>query len=219
MKRPRGRPRRQFEPNIEFTRDAYRILEAAAVTVLDKLGLLDREYITVEDLVNHAWHRTFFYVKTTREMKDFMFLHAQTEMANYIKDHGPRRYQPLQEDVADFIAPFELPSGRELDDPAISAELVDEWRHLSPAERQSLIETIRRGARPSEIYRQLEERHTMRGRLASRRFTRRERYIGRQCVLLGRPKHQVAQELGLTAERIRQIVRDMLAGRLGRPRH
>ncbi len=219
MKRPRGRPRHQSKPNLEFTQDAYNILEAAAVKLLGRLGLLDNQFITVQDLISEGWERTFFYVKTPEDMKRFMFLHAQAAMARYLKAHSQRPYWPLQGDVADFVPPFDVPSGRELDDPAVSAQLVDEWRHLSQAQRRSLLETIRRGSRPSAVYRELEQRQTVRRLLASRRFTRRDRYIAQQCVLLGRSKNEVARELGVSGERIRQIVRDLRAGRLGRPRH
>ncbi len=219
MKEPQGRPRHQFQPNIEFTQDAYQILEAAARTVLTRMGLLDTEFITKDDLISHCWIRTFFYVKTPEEMANYMFLHAQTEMANYIKEHGAREYQSLHGDDANDVPIFDTISPRELDDPFASAALVDEWRHLSPEQRQVLFETIQQGERPSRAYEKLRRRQEALQLLQSRRFTRRERYIAYQCLVLGRPKRLVARELGLTRERIRQIVRDLLAGRAGRPRH
>ena len=92
---PQGAPRQIFESRLPFTDEAYHILEAAATLVLKRLGILERGYITKEDLIDICWLRTFFYVRTPADLKGKMFLNAMTAMARYAKEMGQRTYVPL----------------------------------------------------------------------------------------------------------------------------
>jgi DNA-binding CsgD family transcriptional regulator len=204
----KGVPRRQFRAHLELTEEAYAILEAAAHRVLERLGMLDTNFVTKEDLIDHCWQATFFYLRSYEELK-VLFLRARDEMWRYVtRKIGPLRRRPLEADPDSERPAFEPDSGRELDDPARAAQALDEWRNLPSAHRQYILESVLGGRRRQDLARERQERELAPQLLATRGLlTRRERYLVHQCMLRGRPKRELAAQLGLSKERIRQILR------------
>jgi hypothetical protein len=204
-----GRKRHQFQPNLEFTGKAYHILEAAATVTLSRLRMLGSEYVTKEDLIDHCWAATFFYVKDDKDLEKRMFLNAQTAMYHYIKDKfGPRVYAPIEPaDEERDTAPFDLASPRELDDPAVTLALVDEWNNLPAAYRQVLADCVAQGRSLEDTASHLRDCQLALLLLDQRgRLSRRDRQIVRGCLIQGRSKEAMGRKLHLTRERVRQIL-------------
>lgn len=214
QRRPQGAPRHQFAPNLEFTDKAYRILEAAATMILHRLGLFESGYITKEDLIDHAWATVFFYVKNEHDLEERMYLNAQTAMFRYIKDKfGPLSYVPIEpEDEENERPPFDVEDPREMNDPAAIMAAVDEWAHFHEDFRQVVHECAARGLSLEDTNQRLWDCQLALVLLAQhRRFSRRDRQILRGCLIRGRTKKQVARQLHITRERVRQVLRDARA--------
>jgi DNA-directed RNA polymerase specialized sigma24 family protein len=212
-----GRPRQQFQPNLEFTDEAYHILEAAATVTLHRMRLLGSEYVTKEDLIDHCWAATFFYVKDEKDLKKKMFLNAQAAMYHYIQDKfGARAYTPIgPADKDRDTAPFDVVSPRELDDPALTAALVDEWKTLPTAYRQVLADCVARGYSQEETAERLRDCQLAVLLLAEPGWlSPRDRRIVRGCLIQGRSKQAVARKLHVTRERVRQLLANILAAAL-----
>jgi hypothetical protein len=212
-----GRPRQQFQPHLEFTDQAYHILEAAATTTLHRMRLLGSEYVTKEDLIDHCWATTFFYVKDDKELEKRMYLNAQAAMYRYIKDKfGPRVYTPIgPADEDRETAPFDVVSPRELDDPAVTVALVDEWKNLPAAYRQVLADCVARGCSLEETGLRLRDCQLALLLLAQPGWlSPRDRRIVRGCLIQGLSKQAMARKLHVTRERVRQLLQDILAAAL-----
>jgi DNA-directed RNA polymerase specialized sigma24 family protein len=151
MKGVMGRPRRQRHARLEFTDEAYHVLEAAATVVLRRLGLTDRGYVTKEDLISNAWDRTFFYVQKPEHIKTRLFVWAQMEMVRYIRSEiGPCTYLPIDPHDPEAEA-LSLPSGRELDDPAVAAAVLDDLEKLSPREQDMVYGQLMGGYKHGDL--------------------------------------------------------------------
>jgi DNA-directed RNA polymerase specialized sigma24 family protein len=208
----KGRPRHQFQSNLEFTDKAYHILEAAATVVLQRLRMLDSQYVTKEDLIDHCWAATFFYIRNDNELEKKMFLHAQTAMYRYIKDKfGPRVYTPIEPADKDRdTAPFDVVSPRELDDPAVTLTLVDEWNSLPAAYRQVLADCVAQGSSLEETAQRLRDCQLALILLDEHgRLSRRDCQIVRGCLIRGHSNEKLARKLHITRERVRQILRNI----------
>lgn len=97
----KGRPRRIFKPQVEWTPEiekvAMKIMWVAADRVLRNLGLLRRNFITHDDLISNCWLRTFFYLKKPEHVKTKLFIWAQIEMCRYIRQEFPQFTGPSLE--------------------------------------------------------------------------------------------------------------------------
>jgi DNA-directed RNA polymerase specialized sigma24 family protein len=134
---PVGRPRRQRRARLEFTPQAYRILEAAATVVLHRWGLLSRGYFAKEDLISVAWEKCFFYLKKPEDVGKYLYLDAITAMRQYLRGrHRPWCYEAIN--PHDENDPVLNRLARELDDPAVLAEFWSGWRRLDRRRREIL---------------------------------------------------------------------------------
>jgi hypothetical protein len=147
---PVGRPRRQRRAHLEFTPQAYRILEAAATFVLRRRGLLHRGYFAKEDLISVAWENCFFYLKKPEDIEKYLYLNAVAAMWQYLQGRqGPWCYEVI--DPNDENDPVLNCLARELDDPAVLAEFWSGWQRLDRRRREILWDYFLGGYTTAEI--------------------------------------------------------------------
>ena len=153
MRGQQGRRRQHQEAKLEFTREAYEILEAAALRVLGRWNLVTSEYVTKEDLIDYAWLRTFLYLRKPEDIRERMFIYALQAMNTYLRTVAPR---PGGRRIGSSLGdedgtPWEPASERELDDPAVVAELFDRLHQLTPRDRFVIVERLLGGCSLQEL--------------------------------------------------------------------
>ncbi len=74
--------RERDKPYLDLLPEDYAILEAAAVTTLNRMGL--RGQWSVEDLISHAWFTVFWYFKSHADFKRFGYLHCLRAMYHHV---------------------------------------------------------------------------------------------------------------------------------------